>query len=100
MNEDKTEKTYKIRKQIIEYLDRRWEGEQPVVTVHEGKIGRDRMVHVSNGIQMTLDAFTDENVKKGYLAFDVIVNPLAYRKHSTAVISAMALDKYKKITNK
>ena len=65
MNEDKTEKTYKIRKQIIEYLDRRWEGEQPVVTVHEGKIGRDRMVHVS-----------------------------------IAVISAMALDKYKKITNK
>ena len=100
MNEDKTEKTYKIRKQIIEYLDRHWEGERPVVTVHECKIVRDRMVHVSNGIQMTLDGFTDENVKKGYLAFDVIINPLAYRKHSTAVISAMALDKYKKITNK
>tara|TARA_X000001388_G_scaffold18959_1_gene12325 strand:+ start:477 stop:779 length:303 start_codon:yes stop_codon:yes gene_type:complete len=100
MNEDKTEKTYEIRKRIIEYLNVHWKGEQPVVTVHEGKIGRDRMVHVSNGIQMTLDAFTDENVNKGYPAFDVIVNPLAYREYSVTMISAMALDKYKKITTK
>ena len=91
MNEEVIDRTYLIKKKIERILEvARWEqgergeelDERPIVTVHEGKIGKNRLVHVSNGLQRTLDSYTDENVKPGYIAFDVIVNPLAYRKYS------------------
>ena len=86
MSEETTDRTYLIKRKIERILEQaRRDGktsERPIVTDHEGKIGKDRMVYVSNGLQRTLDSYTDENVEPGYIAFDVIVNPLAYRKHS------------------
>lgn len=98
MNEKITDRTYLIKKKIEQIIDDDWQEEKPVVTVHEGKIGKERLVHVSNGLQRTLDSYTDENVKLGYIAFDVIVNPLAYRKYETLdSIANIAYDKFIKL---
>ena len=79
------------------------ENETPVININFAQKGsKERpLVRVFNGKQLTLDAFTEDDVKGAFQALDVVVNPAVFKIHGHSegmdFCSRNALLKYKKI---
>lgn len=79
--------------------------ELPNVTTNIGMMGRTENLRVSNGFQMTLDAFSDETAsKQGFMACDVVINPRMIvemgKQDALWKASSDAVTKYKQMVKK
>ena len=79
------------------------ENEIPVININFAQKGsKERpLVRVFNGKQLTLDAFTEDDINGGFQALDVVINPAVFELHGHGegmnYCSKNALLKYKKL---
>lgn len=77
--------------------------EKPVINISFTQKGSNRrpLIRVFNGKQITLDAFTEDDVNGGFQALDVVINPAVFDLHGHSegidYCSKNALLKYKKM---